>query len=38
MDEITNYAVLKGTAAGRPVFSHCVRQEEFWKLMEEEET
>ncbi|MBQ4321301.1 MAG: single-stranded DNA-binding protein [Oscillospiraceae bacterium] len=32
MDEITNYAVLKGTAAGRPVFSHCVRQEEFWRF------
>ena len=32
MDEITNSAVLKGTLAARPVFSHSVRQEEFWRF------
>lgn len=32
MDEITNSAVLKGTLAGRPVFSHAVRQEAFWRF------
>lgn len=32
MEEIANSAVLKGTLAGRPVFSHAVRQEEFWRF------
>jgi len=32
MDEITNCVILRGTLAGRPVFSHTVRQEEFWRF------
>ncbi len=32
MEEICNYAVLKGSLGGRPQYSHTLRREEFWRF------